>query len=226
MNQNETVKALLERRRLRKKQRIIRTASTTLCLLGMAVCLVCLIILDREDARALEENHTYIEEAQSAPMRSTAVEVKEIPVQPEEIPEEIQEEEPAAVPEEYPEDYENEKIEAALLDKAHRMDDVMITHYCSELYPHICGTGNGITASGREIEPYVSVAVDRSVIPLGSEVMIDYGDGEIHYYRADDVGAWVNGAHIDVAVTTHDEALQLGIKTATVWWIPPEKGGE
>lgn len=121
--------------------------------------------------------------------------------------------------EEFHEDFENEKIEQALLAKATRLDNVVVTHYCSELRPHICGTGDGITASGRQVTPYVSVAVDPTEIPLGADVLVDYGDGEIHYYRADDTGAWINGNHIDLAVETHDEALQMGIKTATVYWV-------
>ena len=121
--------------------------------------------------------------------------------------------------EEFHEDFENEKIEQTLLAKATRLDNVVVTHYCSELRPHICGTGDGITASGRQVTPYVSVAVDPTEIPLGADVLVDYGDGEIHYYRADDTGAWVNGKHIDLAVETHDEALQMGIKTATVYWV-------
>lgn len=126
------------------------------------------------------------------------------------------------IAEEFHEDFENEKIEQALLAKATRLDNVVVTHYCSELRPHICGTGDGITASGRRVTPYVSVAVDPTVIPLDADVLVDYGDGEIHYYRADDTGAWINGNHIDLAVETHDEALQMGIKTATVYWVKEE----
>lgn len=114
--------------------------------------------------------------------------------------------------------FENELIEAALLAKSTKIEDVTVTHYCTELYPHICGTGDGITASGMRVAPYTTVAVDPDVIPLGSDVLVDYGDGVIHYYRADDVGAWVKGNHIDVAVKYHDEAEQLGVKTATVYW--------
>ena len=126
------------------------------------------------------------------------------------------------IAEEFHEDFENEKIEQALLAKATRLDNVVVTHYCSELRPHICGTGDGITASGRRVTPYVSVAVDPTVIPLDADVLVDYGDGEIHYYRSDDTGAWINGNHIDLAVETHDEALQMGIKTATVYWVAEE----
>ena len=126
------------------------------------------------------------------------------------------------IAEEFHEDFENEKIEQALLAKATRLDNVVVTHYCSELRRHICGTGDGITASGRRVTPYVSVAVDPTVIPLDADVLVDYGDGEIHYYRSDDTGAWINGNHIDLAVETHDEALQMGIKTATVYWVKEE----
>lgn len=94
-----------------------------------------------------------------------------------------------------------------------------ITFYCTEKRKHICGTGDGITASGTEVTPYYSVAVDPKVIPLGSTVYVDFGDGVIHRFRAEDTGGAVKGNHIDIAVEGHREALELGIKTATVWWI-------
>lgn len=65
----------------------------------------------------------------------------------------------------------------------------------------------------------MSCAVDPDLIPLGSKVIVDFGDGEQHEYIAQDIGAWVNGAHIDLAVATHGEALQLGRRTATVYWM-------
>lgn len=117
------------------------------------------------------------------------------------------------------EDYENEKIEAALLANAQRIDDVKVTFYCTEKRKHICGTGDGITASGTEVTAYVTVAVDPKVIPLGSTVLVDFGDGVIHYFVAEDTGGSVKGNHIDIAVEGHQEALELGVKTATVWWI-------
>lgn len=112
---------------------------------------------------------------------------------------------------------ENEMIEAALLARSHKLEDVTITFYCCEARPHICGTGNGITASGRRVTPYVSCAVDTDVIPLGSTVMVEY-NGEMVYLRADDTGPAVKGNHIDIAVSGHQEALSLGVKTADVWW--------
>lgn len=115
------------------------------------------------------------------------------------------------------EDYENELIEEALLARAHKMEDVMITFYCCEEYPHICGTGTGITASGRRVTPYVSCAVDPDVIPVGSTIMIEY-NGEMVYLRADDTGSAIRGNRLDIAVPGHQEALNLGVKTADIWW--------
>lgn len=115
---------------------------------------------------------------------------------------------------------ENEMIEAALLARATRIDNVTVTHYdcCVEC----CGKDNGITASGLKATPGVTVAVDPDVIPLGADVLVDYGDGDIKYYRADDVGGAVKGNHIDLCVSSHQEAVELGRKTATVWWVMPE----
>ena len=112
---------------------------------------------------------------------------------------------------------ENELIEQALLARSHKIEDVTITFYCCEARPHICGTGTGITASGRRVTPYVSCAVDTDVIPLGSTIMIEH-NGEMVYLRADDTGSAVKGNHIDIAVPTHDFALSLGIQTADIWW--------
>lgn len=118
------------------------------------------------------------------------------------------------------EDFENERIEAALLAQAHMIEECVVTHYdcCVEC----CGKDDGITASGVRATPGVTVAVDPDVIPLGADVLVDYGDGKIHYYRADDTGGAVRGNHIDLCVGTHDEALQLGRRTATVYWVAQE----
>lgn len=117
--------------------------------------------------------------------------------------------------EEIQDDYENQKIEAALLEKAHVIENCIVTHYdcCAEC----CGNTDGITASGVRATPYVTVGVDPNIIPLGSDVLVDYGNGEIHYYRADDTG--VIGNHIDLCVNSHEEALRLGVCKATVYWM-------
>ena len=120
---------------------------------------------------------------------------------------------------------EAQSVEDALLASATRIDNVTVTHYC--ICQKCCGKSPdhpayGITASGRYATPYVSVAVDPSVIPLGSDVLVDYGDGVIQYYRADDTGSGVGGKHIDLCVPDHQEARNLGVRTATVYVVPPE----
>lgn len=112
---------------------------------------------------------------------------------------------------------ENELIQAALLEKANMIEDCTITHY--DCCVSCCGKTDGITASGVQATPGVTVAVDPDVIPLGSDVLVDYGDGEIHYYRADDIGGAVKGNHIDLCVGSHEDALQMGRRTATVYWL-------
>lgn len=122
---------------------------------------------------------------------------------------------------EEPEEAENERIEAALLARANVLEEATVTHY--DACVACCGKDDGITASGVRATPGVTVAVDPEVIPLGSDVLVDYGDGEIHYYRADDTGGAVKGNHIDLCVGSHEEALQLGRRTATVYWVAAEE---
>lgn len=122
------------------------------------------------------------------------------------------------------EEAENELIEAALLARATKIEDAIVTHYC--ICSKCCGKSPdhpayGITASGKLATPGVSVGVDPDVIPLGADVLVDYGDGEIHYYRADDTGIGISGNHIDLCVGSHQEALELGVRSATVWWVMP-----
>lgn len=113
-----------------------------------------------------------------------------------------------------------EEIEAALLARAVRLEDVLVTHY--DCCIACCGKTDGITASGLRATPGVTVAVDPAVIPLGADVLVDYGDGTgLHYYRADDVGGAVKGNHIDLCVESHEKADELGRRQATVWWVIP-----
>lgn len=127
--------------------------------------------------------------------------------------------ETAPAPMEEPEEAENELIEAALLARSHAIDECTITFYCSEKRPHICGTGDGIAADGTPVLSWATCAVDPDVIPLGSTVLVDLGDGYgLRTLVANDTGGAVKGNHIDLCVATHEEALQLGRRTATVYW--------
>lgn len=86
-----------------------------------------------------------------------------------------------------------------------------ITHYCT---CSVCngGWGNN-TAYAGEIIPGQTIAVDPNVIPPLSWVYIDgYG-----LRRAEDCGGAIQGNHIDMAVSSHDEAYRLGVVYKDVW---------
>ena len=91
--------------------------------------------------------------------------------------------------------------------------------YCSEQYEHICGTGDGITASGAPVQAGVTVAADPDILPLGSAVYIE-GVG-LRYVQ--DTGSAVKGNTLDVAVETHSDALAWpGYGTHRVWLLEVE----
>ena len=54
--------------------------------------------------------------------------------------------------------------------------------------------------------PYRTIAVDPTVIPLGSEVEIN---GQI--YIAEDTGSAIKGNKIDLCVRSHSEAYARGV---------------
>lgn len=90
-----------------------------------------------------------------------------------------------------------------------------VTHYCPCV--QCCGKSDGIGASGREVIPYYSIAVDPSVIPLGTVVYLDYGDGVLHEARADDTGGAIKGNVIDLCVGDHQTAIQYGVRQAIIY---------
>ena len=79
-----------------------------------------------------------------------------------------------------------------------------ISHYCP------CSKCNGpwsTTALGTPLTVGTTIAVDRSVIPLGSAVYIEgYGDR-----IAQDTGGAIKGNRIDILVSSHDEAVRMGV---------------
>lgn len=83
-----------------------------------------------------------------------------------------------------------------------------ITYYCAEKYPHICNAGPPYeTATGTTPTAGRTIAVDPSVIPLNTRVMIDG-----HEYVAEDTGGAIDGNRIDIVVATHAEALRKGTR--------------
>lgn len=90
------------------------------------------------------------------------------------------------------------------------------TAYCSEEYPHICGEGQGITSSGAKVQPGVTVAADTSILPYGTVVYIE----GVGLRVVQDTGSAVVGNKLDVAVSTHAEALSWsGWGSRRVWIV-------
>lgn len=93
-----------------------------------------------------------------------------------------------------------------------------VTHYCG--CSKCCGTYSGGSesvaygASGKHLEALVSVAVDPSVIPLGTVLH----DAEGRLYRAEDTGGAIKGNRIDLFVGDHQKALNLGIREMELFW--------
>ncbi len=88
-----------------------------------------------------------------------------------------------------------------------------ITHYCA--CSKCCGSYGNATAWAGKIVPGTTIAVDPKVIPKLSNVYIDgYG-----YRRAEDCGGAIKGNKIDVAVSNHSEALNLGVTYKDVWLL-------
>ena len=80
-----------------------------------------------------------------------------------------------------------------------------ITAYCH--CSKCCGKSDGITATGTQATPNRTIAVDPRVIPLGSQVIID---GQV--YVAEDTGSSIRGNRLDIYFSSHQEAINWGIK--------------
>lgn len=68
-------------------------------------------------------------------------------------------------------------------------------------------------ASGRELISGYSIAVDPSIIPLGSIVTIDGKE-----YRADDTGGMITGNRIDIYFDSHEQATEYGKQEKEIVW--------
>ncbi|SFM49658.1 Uncharacterized conserved protein YabE, contains G5 and tandem DUF348 domains [Gracilibacillus orientalis] len=89
-------------------------------------------------------------------------------------------------------------------------------HMKATAYNWDCATcdGRGMTSTGYDLKenPNGVVAVDPSVIPLGTKVWVEgYG-----YAIARDTGGNINGNKIDLHMPTKDQAASYGMKTVEV----------
>ena len=95
------------------------------------------------------------------------------------------------------------------------MGEFKLTHYCTENYPHICGSGAGVTATGTKVTVGRTVAVNPKTIPYGSRVYIEgYG-----WRIAEDTGSAVKSNQIDIAVEAHNQAMSMGVNRGGVWLL-------
>lgn len=102
-----------------------------------------------------------------------------------------------------------------------KIGNFTITYYCCEKYPHICNAGPPYkTATGTTPTANRTIAVDPSVIPLGSHVIIDGRE-----YVAEDTGGAIKGNRIDIVVATHKEALRCGKRQNVPVYAPNYEGG-
>ena len=91
-----------------------------------------------------------------------------------------------------------------------------ITAYCP--CEKCCGKwSDGITATGTTATEGRTVAVDPSVISLGSVVYFEGVDGLVSGYVAEDTGGAIKGNKIDLFFDSHQDALDWGIKEVEVF---------
>ena len=99
--------------------------------------------------------------------------------------------------------------------------DFESTFYC----PDYCCNGKwaGTTSSGVIPVPGITVAVDSSVIPLGTKLYVEFEDPKHQHlngiYIAQDTGGAIYGFKIDVMVGTHAICESLGRGAAKVYII-------
>ena len=96
------------------------------------------------------------------------------------------------------------------------MGEFKLTAYCP--CESCSGKWQRQTYSGKTATAGRTIAVDRSVIDIGSKVKI--GD---HIYIAEDIGGGVKGDHIDIFFDSHEEVKAFndgkGIKYTNVWVV-------
>ena len=90
------------------------------------------------------------------------------------------------------------------------LGEFKITHYCN--CSICCGPYGETTYTGTIPQVNHTIGVDPDTIPLGSKVVIEGIE-----YTAEDIGGAVNGNVIDIYVSSHEEAIQRGVKYVEVY---------
>jgi 3D (Asp-Asp-Asp) domain-containing protein len=93
-----------------------------------------------------------------------------------------------------------------------RVMEVYVTAYCA--CKKCCGShAKGVTASGRPISYNGGhfIAADTSILPYGSRVIVP-GYNDDNPVEVIDRGGAIKGAHIDIFMPTHEQAVEWGKK--------------
>ena len=99
------------------------------------------------------------------------------------------------------------------LSETNSLGQFKLTAYCP--CSNCCGKwAGGITSTGAYAKANHTIAVDPSVIPYGSKVIIN---GQT--YIAQDCGGAIKGNDIDIYFDTHSEALDFGVQYAEVYLV-------
>ena len=93
------------------------------------------------------------------------------------------------------------------------LGEFRLTAYCK--CTACCGQwAGGATASGVMPVANHTIAVDTSVIPFGTKVVINGNT-----YVSEDTGSAIKGNRIDIYFDTHQEALNFGVQYADVYKV-------
>lgn len=99
-------------------------------------------------------------------------------------------------------------------------DDVFLGEFTATAYcacAQCCGKEDGITATGTQATEGRTIAVDPSVIPYGSHVLLIWPDGTQHTYVSEDCGGGINGNRLDVYFDSHEAARQFGVQSVMAY---------
>lgn len=103
-----------------------------------------------------------------------------------------------------------ERVAQAQRERGTYVGTYRISFYCP---CSICNGPYSTTATGSPLTVGTTIAVDPSVIPLGSRVYIE----GIGWRVAQDTGGAIKGNRIDVLVGGHQEAYALGVQYRDVY---------
>lgn len=96
-------------------------------------------------------------------------------------------------------------------------EELTSTSFHASAYTHFDSGCNTRTATGTTVIEGRTIAVDPSIIPLGSTVRIDSSyPGISGYYIAEDTGGAIKGNRVDIYMANRGRALDFGRRNVEV----------